>query len=124
MKRFGLIALPVLGAFLLVMLASGCAGEGFTATKEQFIRDTKAQIDYYQVKIDELKEKAAGMTGTAREEADRKIERLKWKQQEARDRLEEAESATRETWDKTKSDLKDVLGDLKDFYEDAVSAVK
>ncbi len=124
MRRFALLGLLAVGALFVLIIASACASGGFSATKDQFIKDTQAQVDYYQVKIDELVEKTKSMTGEARENADEKIGRLKEKQQEAKDQLKVAGVATEDTWHKTKSDLKDVLGDLKAFYRDAVSAVR
>jgi peptidoglycan hydrolase CwlO-like protein len=92
--------------------------------KDQYVNELQARIDEYQVKIDALSEKAGAMTGTAKDDLDRKIATLKAKQEEARGKIEQIKAATEETWDKVKAGSDLILSDLETLYNDALSLVK
>jgi peptidoglycan hydrolase CwlO-like protein len=132
LKSVILLAFTVLLAVALLpacnkapeMMTPTAVVDDISAQKDQYVKDFQAKVDEYQVKIDELKTKAETASGTVKDELNQKIDMLTAKQEEAKSKIEEIKAATVDTWDNVKAGADQVLTEIDNLYNDALSLIK
>jgi ABC-type glycerol-3-phosphate transport system substrate-binding protein len=89
--------------------------------KEKYQKQIEAKFEEYDQKIDELKVRAEGLQGEAKEELRQKIEELRKRRDATYNTLDELKSASGRAWDDMKSGMDTAMDELDEAYERALS---
>jgi predicted nucleic acid-binding Zn-ribbon protein len=124
MKR---LALLVFGIGLLASV--GCEGtptstpavDKDTVKKkyEDYKQELNAKLKEMDEQIDQWQKKASKETGEAKEAMEKKLENLKARRADVKEKLDKLRDATAETWEKTKEGVQDAFRQLQESYKEA-----
>ena len=117
--------------FALVISATlvvGCFLEAWSAEqkeeRESYKKQVEENLNALDKKLDEVKEKAAGVKGDAKREFDKEITELQKKQKAAKRKWDELKRAGAKQWEKAKSEMSAVVQDLEKSYDKVISRFK
>ncbi len=89
--------------------------------KKAYQEKVEAQLKEWGSKIEELRNKAAGLGADAKIKALEKIESLKSKMKEGGDSLNQLKDSNENDWEKVKSKIEGIAGGIKNTIDDMMS---
>jgi len=90
----------------------------------EYIEKLSAQMVEWDVKIDQLKDKAESATPEAKDEYYRAIAALQLKRDEAAVKLQGISNASGDEWEELKNGTERVWGEVRSILNDAVMKIK
>ena len=91
---------------------------------EEYKRKLEAQLKEWSVRLEELKARSERLGAEARVEVERKIESLRSRRGEVRERLDALLDGGEEAWGHLRTGLEKAMTDLKTGVSEALSAVR
>jgi hypothetical protein len=92
-------------------------------TRTEYVERISAQMVEWDVKIDQLKDKAESAAAGAKDEYSNTIEALKLKRDEAALKLQGISSADDDEWEEIKTGTEHVLGEVRTMLRDAITKI-
>ncbi|SIO47504.1 hypothetical protein SAMN05444722_2420 [Rhodovulum sp. ES.010] len=89
--------------------------------KDAYRQKIQARLDQWRAEIDKLQAKAVEAGADARVEYDKQIEKLRARQAEAQDRLDELDSSRGEAWKDLKSGIEKAWNELESAVKSAAN---
>ncbi len=95
------------------------AEEKIVSEKDKYVEKRKAQIDRWNVELDDLENKITAASADAKAKIEHKahIAALRLRRDEARDKLAEIEAAGDDRWENFKDGMESVWMSIKDDFE-------
>jgi chromosome segregation ATPase len=91
---------------------------------EEYKRKLEAQLKEWSARLEELKARSERLGAEARVEVERKIESLRSRRGEVRERLDALLDGGEEAWGHLRTGLEKAMADLKTGVSEALSAVR
>ncbi|MFP4422105.1 MAG: hypothetical protein ACLFRG_16310 [Desulfococcaceae bacterium] len=92
--------------------------------REDYRRKLEAQLAEWTARLEKLKARSEQMGLEAREELERRIERLRSRRGEAREQLDALRDGGEEAWGHLRSGLEKAMEDLKTGFSEALATVR
>jgi hypothetical protein len=88
------------------------------AQKAEFVAEMKKDLAKTEQELDQLSAKVEKSTGAAKADAKLKLDALREKHAQAKQRIDEAEGATEDTWDEVKASSRQSYEDMKKSFDE------
>jgi molecular chaperone DnaK (HSP70) len=118
MKRF-LLLVALTGFAFIAIPATGSGGQ--EPQKEEYQKQTEAKLKTFDQKMEEMRNRAAGVKQESREEFNRQMEELKKAREAANRKLGELKAESAKSWEKTKAEMEAAMKDLRKRYDGMMS---
>lgn len=92
--------------------------------KEVFREKIEAQLKEWKAKIEMLEDKAAKATGETKAELTRAIEEVRRKKVDAKEKLNELQKVSGETWESMKEGVEKAVAEFKSALDRVISRFK
>ena len=97
--------------------AAEATAEAAQAKWDEYALEMSKRLDELNLKLEDLKDRAAKAEGQAKQDLEKKLEEAKVKRDAAAKKLDELKEAGADRWEKVKEGVGNALDDLKKAFE-------